>query len=452
MTTRAQHAADEHGSISIHLKKLHAAQKLIMAEAKRFNVLKCGRRFGKTELTKELAINPMLDGDPVGYWCPTYKDLADVWDEVNHTLFPIISDKSEQLKQITLITGGKIDFWSMEDPNSGRGRKYKRAILDECEKARHFKQAWNETIRATLVDLKGDAWFMSTPKFGRTYFKELAKFKAKYPNWNSWTFTSYDNPYLDRAEIDEAKAQLDDLTFRCEYLAEDVDVVGRPFAYCFDKARHIGPCSYDPEAELMLSFDFNVDPITAVAAQNIEGQLRFIKEFRLPNSNIYDLCDVINAEYAHSNPLFLITGDATGKARSAITKGKMNYYYVIKEKLHLNSAQMKVRSVNPAVSDSRVLMNSLMQNYDVIADPDNCPYLIEDWKYVEVDDEGDIIKDRSSETKKADLLDCSRYLMSTFFQWFLKSNKNTIPSEPNMEDGPPHDNGISYDENDEFGY
>ncbi len=412
-------------AVEIRLKKLHPAQSQILAEAKRFNVLKCGRRFGKTELTKELAIQPMLDGGVVGYWCPTYKDLADVWSEIKNTLFQIIKHKDEQLKQLTLITGGHIDFWSLEDPNSGRGRKYKRAILDECEKARNFKQAWNETIRATLVDYEGDAWFMSTPKFGRTYFKELAKFKEQYDNWNSWTFTSYDNPFLSKSEIDQARAQLDHLTFRCEFLAEDVDVVGKPFAYCFDKDRHIQECHYDPEAELMLSFDFNVDPITAVAAQNIDGQLRFIKEFKLSNSNIYELCDRINSEYQNTNPLYLITGDATGKARSAITKGNLNYYYVIKEKLNVSNGQLKVKSINPAVSDSRVLMNSMFQNYNVIIDP-GCEGLISDLKYVEVDDQGDIMKDRSSETRKADLLDCSRYLMSTFFQWFLKSNKNNV--------------------------
>lgn len=408
--------------IAIKLKRLHVNQQKILSEAKRFNVLKCGRRFGKTELTKELAIQPALDGFPIGYWTPVYKDLSNVWDELNHTLQPIIAHRDSQLKKLKLITGGTIDMWSMEDPNSGRGFKYKRVIIDEAEKARHLKSAWEQTIRATLVDYKGDAYFMSTPQFGQTYFKEtLFKNQLKYPDeWMSWRFTSFDNPFLDPKEIEEAK-RYDELVYRCEYLAEDVDISLRPFAYCFNESRHVvEDIAYNPELELMLSFDFNVDPITAVAAQHDGEVIYFIKSFKLQNSNIYELCDVINTEYAHLNPLFLITGDATGRARSALTVGNLNYYRVIKDKLRVSDSQLKVPRVNPAISDSRVLVNSLLQNYSVQISRKGCEPLIYDLKYVEVDEHGDMIKDRSTDKKQSDQLDCGRYLLNTFFSWFIK--------------------------------
>ena len=41
--------------------------------------------------------------------------------------------------QIELITGGKVDFWSLEEPDSGRGRKYKVAVVDEAEKAKKLR-------------------------------------------------------------------------------------------------------------------------------------------------------------------------------------------------------------------------------------------------------------------------------------------------------------------------
>jgi hypothetical protein len=411
----------------VKLHHLHPAQQQIMAESKRFNVLKCGRRFGKTDLTKELTIQPMLDGFPVGYWCPTYKDLHDVWNELKTTLYDVTETSSEQVKQLKLITGGVLDMWSLDDPNSGRGRKYKRVIVDEAEKARHLKDGWEQTIRATLVDYAGDAWFMSTPKFGQTYFKNtLFQNEKRFADWKSWRFTSYDNPFLPHSEVDAARAQLDDLTFRCEYLAEDVDVTLRPFAYSFIEDKHVGKCSFDPNYELMLSFDFNVDPITCVAAQHIENkegmmELRFVKEFQLSNSNIYDLCDAITATFGLYNPLYLVTGDATGRARSAITTGNLNYYRVIQQKLELSDLQIKTPRINPAVSDSRVLVNSMLQNYNIVIDKGSCPGLVYDLKYVEVDEHGDIKKDRSSDAKKADLLDGCRYLCHTFFKWFLKS-------------------------------
>ena len=168
---------------TIALKKRHPNQDYIVKTSKRFNVLKCGRRFGKTSLAEELVIDPALDGFPTAYYAPTYKDLSEFWWITNNACKDIIESKNEQLKQIRLITGGIIDMWSLDDPDSGRGRKYKRVVIDECEKARNLEKAWKGTIRALLTDYKGDAWFLSTPKFGTTFFKEIHRYN--YRDWET---------------------------------------------------------------------------------------------------------------------------------------------------------------------------------------------------------------------------------------------------------------------------
>ena len=396
---------------------LHPAQRKIVQERKRFNVLKCGRRFGKTALSEKLLIDPAIEKYPTAYFAPTYKDLNEVWQAVKHRVKDITERKDEQVKQIVLTTGGKIDFWSMEDPDSGRGRKYMRAVMDECEKARKFQEAWEQTIRATLADYRGDAWFLSTPKFGKTFFKEIHGYPAKYGNWQSWSFTSYDNPYISRKELDEARQQLDPLIFDCEFMALDVDLTLRPFAYAFDPIRHVQPCTYDAGSEVILSFDFNVDPITCVVMQysDIGRGIRFIKEYRLQNSNIYELCDRIRADY--TNVLLLVTGDATGNARSALTRGNINYYQVIRQALGLGAGQMRQPIINPSHKNSRVLCNSILSNGDMIIDP-SCTYLIEDLKYVEVTDEGDI--DKTKDAHRGHLLDGWRYALHTFHNKFLR--------------------------------
>src|SRR5687767_404215 len=100
-------------NIDFFLQALHTAQEYILKNAKRFNHLRCGRRFGKTTLIEELS-SISLDGKLVGIWFPTYKDLSEVWKDLKKTYRPIISRQNEQLKQIELITGGLIDLWSME--------------------------------------------------------------------------------------------------------------------------------------------------------------------------------------------------------------------------------------------------------------------------------------------------------------------------------------------------
>ena len=51
-----------------------------------------------------------------------------LWNEVKRVLEPVTKRKDEQVKQIELVTGGKVDFWSLEEPDSGRGRKYEVGI------------------------------------------------------------------------------------------------------------------------------------------------------------------------------------------------------------------------------------------------------------------------------------------------------------------------------------
>ena len=407
--------------LSIQLKKLHEGQKKVIDDSRRFNVLKIGRRFGKTTMAVNYLIpKTALDGLPVAYFTPTYNDLADVWMEVKTRLAPVILRKDEQIKQIRLITGGVIDFWSMDNPDSGRGRKYARCIVDEAEKSKKFKEAWQNTILPTLMDYKGDAWILSTPKFGQTYFKELHQKKAD--NWASFNLSTYDNPHTDHSEIEEIRKTMDELSFRCEILAEDVDISNNPFAYAYDEAKHVSDeAIFKPFEPVMLSFDFNVDPITCIAFQgDLISKIDFIHEFELPNSDIYELCDRIVAMFPNS--VFMVTGDATGRARSAISKGNINYYQIIKQKLRLSDTQLKTPTVNPSVADTRVLLNSLLQN-GTIRIHSSLKNFIRDLKYVEVDDEGDIKKDRSSDTKKSDLLDCGRYAVHTFYRNFIKLNK-----------------------------
>ncbi len=211
---------------------------------------------------------------------------------------------------------------------------------------------------------------------------------------------------------------MDELSFRCEILAEDVDVTNNPFAYAFDTNKHIASgLFYDASLPVYLSFDFNKDPITCIAGQSNGNTIRIIQEFALSNSDIFELCDLLLATF-HNVPL-IITGDATGRNRSALTKGNYNYYTVIKQKLMLGDNQMKVGNINPSVADTRVLMNSLLQKADIQIN-DSCVRLIKDLKYVEVDNEGDIKKDRSSEFKMSDFLDCFRYYCFAFHHQFIK--------------------------------
>ena len=93
--------------IVIKLKELHTGQTKVLADSSRYNVLKIGRRWGKTTLAvNELLPQIALDGKPCAYYAPTYKDLNDVWIELKTALNDVIATKNEQTQQMRLITGG----------------------------------------------------------------------------------------------------------------------------------------------------------------------------------------------------------------------------------------------------------------------------------------------------------------------------------------------------------
>lgn len=215
--------------IQIELDQLHPGQERVIAEAARFNVLECGRRFGKTTLGQDLVINTALDGGPSAWFAPTYKLLAEVWRELLFRLRPLDPKVNQQEKHIELITGGVIDCWSLDQTDAGRGRKYKRVIIDEAGIVRDLESAWQQAIRPTLTDLKGDAWFLGTPK-GRNFFHQLfAKGEAGADGWKSWRLPTVSNPTIDADEIEAARRDLPPHVFEQEYLGIPAADGGNPF-------------------------------------------------------------------------------------------------------------------------------------------------------------------------------------------------------------------------------
>lgn len=229
-----------------------------------------------------------------------------------------------------------------------------------------------------------------------------------------------DNPHLPSQYTDNLK-YLDSLTY-ARFVDGDWSAfaVDKPFAYAFSEDKHVGRAEFNGEKEVLLGFDFNASQMACVAAQLYDDRIEYIKEFTLPDSNTYELCDMIHAYFPYA--VFIVTGDATGRNRSALAQGNINHYQVIKQKLGLVDTQIQSPTINPHVSDRQTLLNSILQNFKVVFDADNCPKTIRDMKYVEINEKGDIEKDRSSDTRLADHIDAASYILCTFMGDFIKYN------------------------------
>jgi len=218
-------------TIELVLPSLHPAQQQIIDEARRFNVLACGRRFGKTMLGIDLIIDKVLDGYPVSWFSPTYKMLAEVWKEIVETTKQLQTRVAKQEHRIELITGGVIDCWSLDAADSVRGRKYARVIVDEAAMVPNLYDSWQAAIRPTMTDYVGsDAFMLSTPKGVDFFFDCFSRgVDDQQSDWKAWQKPTSENPYIDPAEIEAARQELPDQIFRQEYLAEFLQNSGAVF-------------------------------------------------------------------------------------------------------------------------------------------------------------------------------------------------------------------------------
>ena len=252
-------------------------QEKVRKEARRFNVLDCGRRWGKSKLSVNLLVEGALDGYPVGYFAPTYKLLEGTFKECYNALEQVIKRKHDQ-QFIELVTGGIIEFWSLDNPNAGRSRKYKVAIVDEAAFVKDLWDAWTQSIRPTLTDMKGGAWFMSTPKGKNDFYKLWMRGQTGEEGWASWQMPTSTNPFIDISEIWAAEKDLPALAFKQEYLAEFNDNVANPFGFQFIKQCTM-PKSIEESVcfgvDLAKSFDW-----TVIIGLDKFGQVSYFERFQ----------------------------------------------------------------------------------------------------------------------------------------------------------------------------
>lgn len=201
--------------------RIHDKQFEIIRNRNRFNVIRCGRRFGKSFLAFGLALEKMLEvpGSFVLYTAPTYKDLKKRYRDAKKIFLPLGATCIEgQIK----LNNSYLEFTGVWRSETIRGNAYHRVICDEWAYAENGDEAWQDVIMPTLADYEGDAYFFSTPS-GRNHFYDLEKMAESFSTWKSFHYSSYDNPFIKKTEIDIARAQLPSLAFAQEYLAEYVD-------------------------------------------------------------------------------------------------------------------------------------------------------------------------------------------------------------------------------------
>jgi phage FluMu gp28-like protein len=259
--------------MQIAIPELHEKQQQINDCEARFRVVMCGRRFGKSELAQIEIIYEAIKGNSVAYITPTYQLAKTFFNKLVKTI-PFENNKSDLTIQFP--NDGSVMFFTGERLDNLRGRKFHLVIIDEASFIPNLEDGWLNSIRPTLTDYKGRALFISTPK-GKNYFYSLFM-KSGENDWQSFKYTTYDNPYIDSNEIDDARTQLPNAVFEQEYLANAMENAANPFG-----SNHINECikpiSALPVAyygiDLAKSYDW-----TVIIGLDINGNVAHYQRFQ----------------------------------------------------------------------------------------------------------------------------------------------------------------------------
>lgn len=229
----------------VKMPTLHLGQERAFWKPGRHKAIRCGRRWGKTAFGSTIGVDSALKGEYVGFFAPDYKRLSETYSEIATMLDEMITQSSQTAGMIKCRSGGQIEFWTLEDENAGRSRKYHKVIIDEAAFGKkNVTDIWERSIEPTLFDYSGRALVLSN-----TNGIDEDNFFWRICNLPKYGFAQYhapihDNPLIPMRLPGEAyeawqarreaefKKLLDSkppLVYQQEYLAEFVDWSGASF-------------------------------------------------------------------------------------------------------------------------------------------------------------------------------------------------------------------------------
>jgi len=206
----------------------------ILSSSAKHHIACVGRQFGKSLMGINLALYWAINqnNSKILWVSPVYSQSSKVQKEIIQAIgdTDIVKKANYSSNEIELHNGSTILFRSAERYDNIRGLTVDYAIIDEAAFCKD--EAWQEAIRPTTVVRGKKVLFISTPK-GKNFFYELFQLGLSddYDNYRSYKGSSYDTPFIDPKEIDDARSTLPEAVFKQEYLAEFIDAGGEVFQH-----------------------------------------------------------------------------------------------------------------------------------------------------------------------------------------------------------------------------
>lgn len=340
---------------------LHPAQMKVYKSKARFRVVVAGRRWGKTALSRVLIIKmAQVAKRKIWYVAPTYRMAKQIFwiDLLDAIPKQWIRKINETTLTITLINKTRIELKGADKADSLRGVGIHFLVLDEFQDM--SEETWTQVLRPTLADTGGHAIFIGTPKaynYLYTLYKQGQDVHRVFLNqWESWQFPTITSPYIPISEIEAAREDMDEKSFKQEFEASFETMSGRVY-YPFDRGVHVGKYDFNPSLPIWIGMDFNIDPMSAVVYQPQQsGELWAVDEVVLFGSNTEEVCKELDKRFWRYQKQITIYPDPAGGARQH-ARGETDLD-ILRE---AGFPRIKYRKRHPLVADRVNAVNRMLR-------------------------------------------------------------------------------------------
>jgi phage terminase large subunit len=335
-------------------------QREVHKSLKRFNVLVCHRRFGKSVLAiNELILHAVNNPNhKLAYIAPTYRQgKAIAWDYLKQYTKPLMyfgGDKNETELRIDLWNGSKIQIYGADNNDSLRGLGFHGVIMDEY--AIMAPRTWTEIVRPAISDTLGWVIFIGTP-MGHNQFWEVYDYALRgHKDWFGKMYRASETNVIPDDELKEAASIMTEeqynQEFECSFTAA---VSGSYYGKLMTKAdneNRIGPVPVDSNVGVETWWDLGIGDSTAIwFAQRVGEEVHLIDYYENSGESLMHYADVLEDKgYAYSRHIAPHDIQArelgTGKSRLEVSQ-ELGIMFEVAPRLEVDHGIESVRNALP---------------------------------------------------------------------------------------------------------
>lgn len=274
-------------------------------------------------------------------------------------------DWSSSLQKLTFKNGSEILFRHFDEPNKLKSLNLGFVEIEEMSDIPYdtFKMLlgrMRQKVKKSWKDFTYRIFGHTNPETCRGWVYKTFK-ENKSPNYRLISAPTTQNIYLPKGFCDELKKVYDEQYYNIFVLAQNGEYNNGLVIKDFSD-ENIKEITYQPEMDLHISCDFNVDPMCWVFAHKTDDKVFYFDEIAMENTTTAKACDEFYRRYPKHKGKIIVNGDASGDNRSC-TSEYTNYVIINKKLLQFGyDVEIQIKAFNPPIKNRIMAFNSKVRS------------------------------------------------------------------------------------------